>query len=258
MLIVLLFAALFLAAEPAAPDAQAIARALEARYHGARTLQAVFLERYRDGRQGIRVESGTVYFSRPGRMRWEYESPEEKLFLVDGKHVWFYVPADRTASRAVVKESEDWRTPFALLTGKARLSRLCRKLEIVSEDGAKSALSREDRSTSPQNVVLRCSPRGEDQYPAFRATWKPNSSSGIGGRMFPCRNPNFTLSPRPASQLWMKPAWRARNPERRSSAGDLPRAPSSIESRSKLPLHDPPAGESKLSGEPASPAGSGS
>ena len=168
MLIALLFAAFFVVAEPTAPDAQAIARALEARYHDARTLQAVFLERYSDGRQGIRVETGTVYFSRPGRMRWEYESPQEKLFLVDGKHVWFYVPADRTASRADLKKSEDWRTPFALLTGKARLSRLCGKLEIVSEGGAKSTLSREDRSTSPQNVVLRCLPRGEDQYSAFR------------------------------------------------------------------------------------------
>jgi outer membrane lipoprotein carrier protein len=95
-----------------APD---LARAIEAHYRRTKTLEAIFLERYSEGRQGIRVESGTVYFSRPGRMRWEYESPEAKLFLVDGTNVWFYVPGDRMASRQKLKESSDWRTPFALI-----------------------------------------------------------------------------------------------------------------------------------------------
>src|ERR1700691_5734488 len=87
-----------------------VVRALEAHYSGIKTLQAIFLERYADGRQNQRLESGTVYFSRPGRMRWDYESPEKKLFLVAGKLVWLYVPADRTATRAPIKESQDWRT----------------------------------------------------------------------------------------------------------------------------------------------------
>src|ERR1700720_241426 len=109
-----------------AADAKAAARALESRYQHVHTLKATFFERYSDGKGAIQSESGTVYFSRPGRMRWDYESPEQKLFLVDGTNVWFYVPADRTASRAKMKESSDWRTPIALLVGKAELSRLCR------------------------------------------------------------------------------------------------------------------------------------
>jgi outer membrane lipoprotein carrier protein len=168
MLKALMLATIVAAPALAARDVQAIVRALEARYHSAGTLEAVFLERYSDGRQGIRVESGTVYFSRPGRMRWEYESPETKLFLVDGKHVWFYVPDDRTASRADLKQSEDWRTPFALLTGKVRLSRLCGSIAIVAEGAARSALKPEERPTSAGNVVLRCSPKGEGRDAAFR------------------------------------------------------------------------------------------
>ena len=99
-------------------DAKSAVRALESRYEHARTLKATFFERYSDGNGAAQSESGTVYFSRPGRMRWDYESPEEKLFLVDGTNVWFYVPADRTASRAKMKESSDWRTPIALLAGR--------------------------------------------------------------------------------------------------------------------------------------------
>src|SRR5271170_6008285 len=85
-------------------DVDSVRRALESRYQHAHTLKAVFFERYSDGAGGESSESGTVYFSRPGRMRWDYESPEKKLFLVDGKNVWLYIPADRTASRARVRD----------------------------------------------------------------------------------------------------------------------------------------------------------
>src|SRR5271156_6690269 len=124
---------LLVAASPAR-DVNSVRQALEARYQRARTLRAAFFERYTDGNGGASAESGTVYFSRPGRMRWEYESPEQKLFIVDGTNVWFYVPADHTASRAKLKESSDWRTPLALLTGKADLSKLCRSIQLVSPD----------------------------------------------------------------------------------------------------------------------------
>jgi len=132
------------------PAAAVAAHALEARYHDAKTLQAIFLERYKDSNQGLQAESGKVYFSRPGRMRWEYEAPEQKLFISDGKTVWFYVPSDHTVTRAPMKQSTDWRTPLALLTGKAKLSQLCENLDLSAEPPGVQG-----------NVVLRCRPRGE-------------------------------------------------------------------------------------------------
>ena len=141
---------------PPARDAQAVLHALEARYHRAQKLKANFFESYSDGKGGGSAESGTVYFSRPGRMRWEYESPEEKLFIVDGTNVWFYVPADHTASRAKIGESSDWRTPLAFLTGKTNLARLCRNIEIV---GPQSGGNSSENPSAPGNAVLRCIPR---------------------------------------------------------------------------------------------------
>jgi outer membrane lipoprotein carrier protein len=149
---------LALASAVSASDVHNAVHALESRYHHARTLKAAFLERYSDGNGGSSSESGTVYFSRPGRMRWEYESPEQKVFLVDGKNVWFYVPADRTVSRARLKESSNWRTPLALLTGNAHLSHLCRSIEVAASD----SVQRDNRGASsapPGNTMLRCKPR---------------------------------------------------------------------------------------------------
>jgi outer membrane lipoprotein carrier protein len=142
-------------ASPAGNESS-IVHTLEARYRQASTLKATFYEQYSDGNGSVTAESGTVYFSKPGRMRWEYESPEQKLFVVDGTNVWFYVPADHTASRAKIAESSDWRTPLAFLTGKAELGRLCRSIEIVDPkpDGNPSA-----NPTALGNTVLRCVPR---------------------------------------------------------------------------------------------------
>jgi outer membrane lipoprotein carrier protein len=138
--------------------ADSVRRALESRYQHARTLKAAFLERYSDGNGGMSAESGTVYFSRPGRMRWDYESPEEKVFLVDGTNVWFYVPSDRTASRAKLNESSDWRTPLALLTGKADLSHLCSSIEVIEPDASKGE-NPPGASPAAGNTLLRCKPR---------------------------------------------------------------------------------------------------
>jgi outer membrane lipoprotein carrier protein len=131
-----------------AGDLDAVVRGVEKRYQSARTLKAAFLHRYTESRNTLRVESGTVYFSRGGKMRWEYESPEEKLFLADGKMVWFYVPADRTVTRTIMKESADWQTPLALLVGRAKFSRVCGRVELS-----------EARTSAAENVVLRCLPK---------------------------------------------------------------------------------------------------
>lgn len=159
-------AGLFLCLSPAAsrnaaagpaqapPSVKSLTRLLEEHYRRPRTLRAVFLERYGEGQKDARIESGTVYFRRPGQMRWEYESPEKKLFLVDGRTTWFYVPYDHTVTKAPVKESSDWRTPLALLTGKADLARLCERIDLVDEEGIPSG-----------HAVLRCVPKQPQSQP---------------------------------------------------------------------------------------------
>ncbi len=112
-----------------ATDVKNIVHRLETRYHSARTLQATFLERYVENGRVVRTEAGIAYFRRPGKMRWEYQSPEKNLFLVDGKWAWFYVPADHTVTRVPAKESTDWRTPLALLAGEMKVSRVCARIE---------------------------------------------------------------------------------------------------------------------------------
>jgi outer membrane lipoprotein carrier protein len=131
-------------------ESEAVVKTFETRYRAAKTLQATFLERYTENGAVVRTEAGTAFFRRPGKMRWEYEAPEKDLFLVDGKTAWFYVPADRTATRVPAKQSADWRTPLALLAGEMKVSRVCAHVDLVSNE----------RALSENDVVLRCRVRG--------------------------------------------------------------------------------------------------
>jgi outer membrane lipoprotein carrier protein len=164
-----------ISASAAAPRAnpqqtvQDVVKIVESRYHSSHTLRAVFLERYNEGRLTARVESGTAYFSAPGRMRWEYESPEQKLFLTDGKTTWFYVPADHTVSRISMKESSDWRTPLALLTGKANLNKYCKRIDFGDPP-----------HDAPGNVTLRCVPVGsQDSSKSAQTNNHPNDDQPL-------------------------------------------------------------------------------
>ncbi len=129
--VVIGLAAAIAAAAPA-PDVHAIAQAVDERYNHLHTLQTDFTEIYR-GAGTERTESGTLWLKKPGKMRWEYRSPREKLFLSDGKDAWFYVPGERQVRRTAVKKLDDLRSPLAFLLGKTKLEKELQALSLASD-----------------------------------------------------------------------------------------------------------------------------
>ena len=106
---------------------QALVQRVDAHYAGLKAFKAQFVQRFE--RRLIRrtlVESGRVAFKRPGKMRWEYELPEDKLFVSDGEKTYFYLPSERqvmvsqgSSGDGAMSMTEG--SPFELLAGKARL-----------------------------------------------------------------------------------------------------------------------------------------
>src|SRR6202047_3022543 len=118
-------------------DVKALASAVDEHYNHLRSLRAEFSEVYRGA--GIeRTESGTLWLKKsgmkkPGKMRWEYRSPREKLFVSDGKDAWFYVPGDRQARKAPAAKLDDLRSPLAFLLGKTRLEKELQGLSLAPD-----------------------------------------------------------------------------------------------------------------------------
>ena len=130
-------------------DVHSIARNVDNRYNHILTLQAEFTELYR-GAGMERRESGTLWLKKPGKMRWEYRSPREKLFVSDGKNAWFYLPGDRQVRKAPVRKLDDLRSPLRLLLGKTQLEKELKGLSLASDVPASAA----------GNVMLRGIPKG--------------------------------------------------------------------------------------------------
>lgn len=105
-----------------ADDVQQLADNVDRRYNHITTLTADFTEIYKGA--GIqRTESGTLWLKKPGRMRWDYREPQEKLFVTDGKKAYFYVPGERQAREAPIKKLDDLRSPLRYLLGKTKLQK---------------------------------------------------------------------------------------------------------------------------------------
>jgi|SRR5208283_42465 len=152
--IIWLLVALAMTATGVAEDAGHIAAAVDEHYNHLHSLEAEFTEVYR-GSGMERTESGTLWLAKaglkkPGKMRWEYRSPREKLFVSDGKDAWFYVPGDRQARRTAARKLEDVRSPLAFLLGKSKLAKELRGLSLAPDWAPLAA----------GNVVLRGVPVG--------------------------------------------------------------------------------------------------
>src|SRR5215468_7855088 len=129
-------------------DVKRLAVQVDDHYNQLKSFKSAFTEVYQG--PGIsRTESGTLWLKKPGRMRWEYHVPREKLFLINSDHAYFYVTGERQARKTPVKSLDDIRSPLRYLLGKTKLEK---ELEGLSFAPDLAPLQ-------PGDVVLRGVPK---------------------------------------------------------------------------------------------------
>ncbi|MBA3805214.1 MAG: outer membrane lipoprotein carrier protein LolA [Acidobacteria bacterium] len=124
---------------------------IETRYGRMRGLAADFEQTYSAPGVRTRRESGRLFLQRPRRMRWEYDPKPGKLFIVNGREVWFYIPADREATHAGAGQVADARFPFLFLLGNTNLRRAFRSITLI-EGNNSSPDARYLRLVSRDNI----------------------------------------------------------------------------------------------------------
>ena len=127
-------------------DARQHAERVDGHYNALRALKAEFIESY-SGAGIERSESGILYLKKPGKMRWQYAEPRQKLFISDGKVAYFYVPGEAEARKAPLSKLDDLRSPLRYLLGKTKLTKEFEHLELLAG------------SPESGNLILRGKPR---------------------------------------------------------------------------------------------------
>jgi len=120
--------AFMLAAALAAPAAEQtaaeLASALQKKIDGIHDFTTDFTHVYEGGvlRKQI-TERGHLLIKKPGKMRWDYTSPEQKAFVSDGVKMYSYIPQDKQVIVAAVPSDDQATTPALFLAGKGSLTR---------------------------------------------------------------------------------------------------------------------------------------
>jgi len=137
---------------------------LQSKYNKITTLSADFAQVHTARDQRERRESGHLLLKKPGKMKWDYTSPEEKQFISDGKWLYEYVAAEKAVTRSDIKETGDMRAPFAFLLGQGNLRREFRRIEFSKESPVKAG-----------NKVLRMLPKHLQDFDELLIEFDPDS-----------------------------------------------------------------------------------
>jgi outer membrane lipoprotein carrier protein len=107
---------------PATPSAQQVGADLQKKYDTIRDFSADFVHQHEGGvLKRKREERGTLLVKKPGKMRWNYKSPDEKVFVSNGVRLTQYFPQEK---RALVSDAPaDDQAAVLFLAGKGNLTR---------------------------------------------------------------------------------------------------------------------------------------
>src|SRR5437763_13179289 len=112
-----------LVAAAVAVTATDLAQSLQHKYDTVRDFSADFVHTYQGGVLHKQItERGHVLIKKPGKMRWEYTSPEKKLYISDGVRIYSYTPEDKQVIVSAVPRDEQ-AGALLFLAGKGNLIR---------------------------------------------------------------------------------------------------------------------------------------
>ena len=103
-------------------------------FAGLHTLQADFEQQVVDGNnKPLQSSQGHMWIKRPGRFRWDYETPYRQQLVADGERLWSY---DEDLEQVTVQQASDvlTSTPAMLLSGEEPLENVF-NIEEVNPGG---------------------------------------------------------------------------------------------------------------------------
>ncbi len=142
-------------ASEACPPAAQIAQRLQARYDSTKNFRADFRQETTIVSVGQGEEAfGTVVFMKPGRMHWEFQTPQRQSIIADGTTLWIYQPADRQVLKAPFTAAFASSTPVSFLTGVGRI-----KDDFTVEP--------DPRGCNAQRLYVKLVPKGDQSMGAL-------------------------------------------------------------------------------------------
>jgi len=147
------------AGAPPAADAAALAHKVQGFYETTRDLRARFVQTYTYASLGRRqVSKGALEVKKPGKMRWDYESPAAKTIVVNGSRLVQWEPE---ANQAFVDEKFDATAMSAAVTFLLGTGSLEKEFLLSAGEGGTLVLRPRKADPRVETVTLTAGPDGE-------------------------------------------------------------------------------------------------
>jgi len=111
---------LLLAATPlkAALSVEEVVGHIQEEYNRTQDLTAHFVQKaYNKAMNQTQTATGTVYIKKPGQMRWDYDSPQAQVFIMNQEKFWWYTPQSKQVIVKPAREAFDSHLPLAFISG---------------------------------------------------------------------------------------------------------------------------------------------
>lgn len=96
---------------------------------------------------------GEVWFKKPGKMRWSFQTPNKDQIVSDGKTLWFYDEEEQQVIETPVAQVSETQSTTTLLSGLGNIKELFDASFAESKD-----------MTSNGSYLVDLVPRGEEEY----------------------------------------------------------------------------------------------
>ncbi|MDD5223106.1 MAG: outer membrane lipoprotein carrier protein LolA [bacterium] len=104
------------------PKLKDLVQKLQQKYDGINSMVADFEQVSQIANvQGSFSGKGRVFFQKPGKMRWEYKSPDKQYVVCDGEKMWLYQPKEGRVMVDKVSRAFSGKTPVNFLLGIGKL-----------------------------------------------------------------------------------------------------------------------------------------
>jgi len=116
----------------AAKDLNTLIDGVDKTFASMKDFQAKFIQISKNSVNQSPADEGHLYLTRDKKMRVEYEKPDEKYFISNGKTLFTYIPANRQVTKDPVTDSMAEQFPMMFLIGRSGLRKEFKEVSLKS------------------------------------------------------------------------------------------------------------------------------
>jgi outer membrane lipoprotein carrier protein len=119
--------------QAAAPvkDLNSLIDGVDKTFASMKDFQATFIQNSKNSVNQSQQDKGLLYLTRDKKMRVNYQTPEEKYYISNGKTIYTYIPANRQVTQDPVKDSMAEQFPIMFLLGRSGLRKEFKEVKLL-------------------------------------------------------------------------------------------------------------------------------